>query len=225
MRPAAGPVTQVAPVRIHVRPGRAPIVVLGAAQRGLQTDGSLPVRVRASGGGAVLSGPWLLRSSLALPRSHPLAQHGPAAAGRWFGQLHRNWLQAQGLEGAALYRGPTVGHWACFAGLAAGEVVIGERKIVGIAQAWRVHAIVLSAGTLIAPVPWPLLCRSLGRPAESATALAAATIDAQDCLQQPVDAGTWADALRRALRSSVDQLDEAAPPVAGTAAPATDGSR
>ncbi|HKB53797.1 MAG TPA: ligase [Ramlibacter sp.] len=190
-------------VHIHVRPGRSPIIVLGAAQRELRTDGSLPVRVRSSGGGAVLSGPWLLRASVVMPRSHPLARHGPAVAARWYGEIHCGWLQAQGITSAAVYRGPAVDHWACFAGRVAGEVVVGERKIVGIAQAWRTHTVLMSSGTLIAPVPWTFLCRSLGRQPEVASSLAADTIDAQDCLRQPVDVRAWADDLLRLLRAGV----------------------
>jgi lipoate-protein ligase A len=99
-------------------------------------------------------------------------------------------------------------HWACFAGRVAGEVVVGDRKMVGIAQAWRGQTILLSAGTLIAPAPWTLLCESLGRPCDDAGALAALTIDAQDCLRRPVDARAWADALREFLRLAVAQGGE-----------------
>ncbi|HEY8708780.1 MAG TPA: ligase, partial [Burkholderiaceae bacterium] len=65
---------------VRVQPGRATVLVLGRAQRELPTDGSLPVRLRSSGGGAVLSGPWLLRAAVVLPRSHPLVQNGLVAA-------------------------------------------------------------------------------------------------------------------------------------------------
>lgn len=194
------------PALIHVRPGRVAIVVLGSAQRELWTTSTLPVRVRSSGGGAVLSGPWLLRAAVVLPRSHALVQHGPAAAARWYGDIHCRWLHAQGIGAAALYRGAAIEHWACFAGRVAGEVVVGNRKMVGIAQAWRGPTILLSAGTLIAPAPWPLLCESLRRPPDAAAALAALTINAQDYLRRPVDARAWADELQGLLRDAVAGL-------------------
>jgi lipoate-protein ligase A len=180
--------------------------VLGHAQRELWTDRTLPVRVRCSGGGAVLSGPWLLRAAIVLPRSHALVQHGPSAAALWFGEIHRRWLQARGIDAASLYRSTTVDHWACFAGRAAGEVMVGDRKMVGIAQAWRGQTVLLSAGTLIAPAPWAVLCDALRRPADAAVALAALTISAQECLRRPVDARVWADELRDLLRGLTTYL-------------------
>jgi lipoate-protein ligase A len=188
------------PARIHVRPGRATIIVLGSSQRELWTDSGLPVRVRHSGGGAVLSGPWLLRAAVLLPRSHALVQHGPAAAARWYGEIHCRWLRAQGIGAAALYRGATIDHWACFPGRSAGEIVVGERKIVGIAQAWRGQTVLLSAGTLIAPAPWALLCEALRRAPDAAATLAALTINAQEHLRRPVDPRAWADDLSFCLR-------------------------
>lgn len=193
------------PATIHVRAGRLAIVVLGSAQRELPAQATLPVRVRSSGGGAVLSGPWLLRAAVVLPRSHALVQHGPAAAARWYGGIHCRWLHAQGIGAAELYRGATLDHWACFAGRTAGEVVVGERKIVGIAQAWRGQTVLLSAGTLIGPVPWAQLCDSLRRPPDAAAALAALTIDAQAYLRQPVDGRAWANELLSYLRLAVTE--------------------
>jgi lipoate-protein ligase A len=196
------------PARIHVRPGKAAIIVLGSSQRALWTDFTLPVRVRSSGGGAVLSGPWLLRAAVALPRTHSVVQHGPAAAARWYGEIHCRWLHANGIGAAALYQGATIDHWACFAGRAAGEIVVGERKIVGIAQAWRGHSVLLSAGTLIAPAPWALLCESLRRSPDAAFKLAALTTNAQDYLRQPVDSRAWAEALLSSLRLAMGQCEE-----------------
>lgn len=184
--------------------------MLGRAQRKLPTDPVLPVRLRASGGGAVLTGPWLLRAAVLLPTSHALASRGPAAAARWFGDVHLRWLQAQGEGGAALHTGATVAHWACFAGRGPGEVVIGQRKIVGIAQAWRRRAILLSSGTLLSPPPWPLLCAALRRPREDADLLAAVTVSAADCLGREADTATWADALRDALERALWQTEAVA---------------
>jgi lipoate-protein ligase A len=185
---------------IRVQPGRAAQLVLGRAQRALPTDGSLPVRWRSSGGGAVLSGPWLLRALVVLPRSHALAQEGLAATALWYGDVHRGWLHEQGIADAAFYRGPTLHHWACFAGRGPGELLVGERKIVGIAQTWKRRYVLLSAATLLAPSPWHLLCRAMGRPAADAALLSARTTSAQDCLAAPVDPLAWARGLHTALQ-------------------------
>lgn len=175
-------------------------VVLGDAQRELWPEPAAAVRVRASGGGAILSGPWLLRAVVLLPRAHGLLQDGPAAAASWFGEVHRRWLQAQGIASAAAYTGRKTRHWACFAERTPGEVVVGERKIVGIAQAWSPGGLLLSSGVLLAPPPWSLLCSALRRPCGTAALLEALSVSAADCLGRAVDAQAWADGLRYALR-------------------------
>jgi lipoate-protein ligase A len=206
---------------IRVRPGRVPIVVLGRGQRELWTESALTVRVRlrASGGGAVLVGPWLLRSTVVLPRTHAAAQHGPVGAARWYGDVHQRWLRAQGIVAAAVYEGPTVEHWACFAGRVRGEVVIGHRKIVGIAQAWRKETVLLSAGTLVSPSPWALLCATLRRAPDEVVSLAALTISVQDCLGHPIDSRDWANDLSGALRRALGQGAPSADGPACTVAP------
>ena len=188
---------------VRVQPGRSAVVVLGRGQHPLATDPGLPVRRRASGGGAVLSGPWLLRALVVLPRSHALAGEGLVATARWYGEVHHHWLRAQGIADATLYRGPTLDHWACFAGRGPGEVLVDDRKIVGIAQTWRRRYLLLSAATLIAPPPWIQLCQSLRRPADDAAMLAARTVSAQDCVGRPVDPQAWALSLLGALRLAV----------------------
>jgi lipoate-protein ligase A len=187
---------------IRVRPGRDPVIVLGRGQRELWPESTLPVRVRvrlrASGGGAVLVGPWLLRSTVVLPRTH---------------------AAAQGIVAAALYQGPTVEHWACFAGRVQGEVVLGHRKIVGIAQAWRKETVLLSAGTLLSPSPWALLCATLRRAPDEVASLAALTISVQDCLGHPIDSRDWANTLSGALRLELGQGASSADRCALTVAP------
>ena len=192
--------------------GGLPAIVLGRAQRDLPTAPGLPLRRRSGGGGAVLTGPWLLRAAVRLPPGHVLASQGPVAAARWFGQEHKQWLQAQGITDTSLCEGPTVGHWACFAGRGPGEVSVGDRKMVGIAQTWRQRGILLAAGTLVATPPWHLLCDALLRPSEEAGMLASVTISAAACLGHGVDAGIWAEALRERLERAVDDAPKCAPP-------------
>jgi lipoate-protein ligase A len=161
------------------------------------------VRLRASGGSAVLRGPWLLRAAVRLPPHHALLQGGPVAAARWLGGVHLQWLTGQGISHAQLYGGPAMDHWSCFAGRGPGEVLIGGRKIVGIAQAWRRHAVWLASATLLTPPPWRLLCELMGHPATDAAALDAGASDAQRCLGFAPDARAWAAGLRAALSEAL----------------------
>ena len=198
--------------KVWVCTGGLPAIVLGRAQRELPADPVLPLRRRSGGGGAVLTGPWLLRAAVRLPPGHVLAGRGPVAAARWFGQVHQQWLQAQGITDTRLCDGPTVGHWSCFAGRGPGEVMVGDRKMVGIAQTWRQRAILLAAGTLVAMPPWHLLCAALRRPREEAGKLASVTVCAAECLGHGVDAGAWADALRDRLELALETARGCAPP-------------
>lgn len=190
---------------VRTRVGSLPAIVLGDAQRELWREPAAAARVRASGGGAILSGPWLLRAVVLLPRAHGLLQSGPAAAASWFGEVHRRWLQAQGVARAAVYNGRKTRHWACFAERTPGEVVVGERKIVGIAQAWLPDGLLLSSGVLLTPPPWSLLCDVLRRPCGTAALLEALSVSAADCLGRAVDAQAWADGLRYALRQALSR--------------------
>ncbi|WP_137916528.1 hypothetical protein [Ramlibacter sp. 2FC] len=196
---------------VRTRVGSLPAVVLGDAQRELWSEPAAPARVRASAGSAILSGPWLLRTVVLLPRAHGLLQGGPSAAAGWFGEVHRRWLQAQGIAGAAVYLGRKTQHWACFAERAPGEVVVGERKIVGIAQAWLPGGLLLSSGVLLSPPPWSLLCSALHRPYSATALLEALSVSAADCLGRAVDAQAWADGLRYALRLALSLAGVAAP--------------
>lgn len=209
------------PARAWLLAERAPAIVLGRGQRGLPLRSSpLPLRRRASGGGAVLVGPWLLCAAVRLPRSHPVLRDGPAAAARWFGELHLHWLRDAGLDHAQPYRGPARDHWACFAGRGPGEVVVGDRKLAGIAQCWRRGDVLLCAGTLLAPPPWRLLCDALGQPRDEAERLAATTVSLAECLPQAADPRRLAFALAEALATFPPQANQgtrAASPAASTA--------
>lgn len=187
------------PPRAWALAGGKPAIVLGRSQHGLQVVPVLPVRRRASGGGAVLAGPWMLRAAVRLPRDHALVRHGPGTLARWIGRIHLGWLQAHGLAGAHLHEGPTQEHWACFAGRSAGEVLVGGRKLTGIAQAWQRSSVLATAGTLVYPPPWDALCDALGRPAADAAELMDLTASLGECLEAAVDAAAWARSLKAAL--------------------------
>lgn len=123
------------------------------------------VRVRIAGAcarqrrRALLSGPWLLRAAVQLPSDHALVRRGAAAAASRFGDVHRRWLQAQGIGAAALYAGRPTPHCASFGARAPGEVVVGERKLVGIALAWAPDSVLLSSRILLGRLPCPCSAR------------------------------------------------------------------
>jgi lipoate-protein ligase A len=157
--------------------------VLGCSQRAqyerlLAAPGGPPVEVllRESGGGAVLTGPWMLGMSLALPTGHPWLGQGLLESYRHLGQLFADLLAAQGLPARALpptelpaqqaalvARGLSVLDWACFGSLSPWEVVDAQgRKLAGLAQRRRQAGVLLVAGLLLTEPPWALLCEALG---------------------------------------------------------------
>lgn len=174
---------------------------LGRSQRGDAAGVQWPCRLRSSGGGAVLLGPWLLRAVLVLPALHPRLRQGPAAAALWFGALHRDWLRGHGID-AHCHEGPLSSHWACFAGRAPGEVLVDGRKLTGVAQTWRHDRVQLWSGTLLSPVPWSMLCRELNRRVEHAQVLAETTTTVQCCLGYAPEAARWAAELATRLRDA-----------------------
>jgi lipoate-protein ligase A len=130
--------------RVEVLEVERPALVLGSTQAASAAD---PVAVaatdtevvrRRSGGGAVLLLPgrstWV---DVTIARSDPLWQDDVAVAFHWLG---RAWAEAAGRLGveAVVHTGrPAENAWSrriCFAGLGAGEVIAGHRKLVGISQ-------------------------------------------------------------------------------------------
>ena len=180
---------------------------LGRSMRHWPTPTSTPpglcVRRRLSGGGAVLRGPRLLRASVRLPRGHGVLGAGPATAARWFGQLHLRWLRRMGVPLAHCHEGPALEHWSCFAGRSCGEVLLGQRKIVGIAQAWRRDVVLIHSGTLLSDVPWALMADALGRnsPRELRD-LHASTVGVQRCVG-PILSQAWAASLATELEDAL----------------------
>jgi lipoate-protein ligase A len=157
-----------------------PAVVLGRAQRSLvpavraRASKGCEVIARQSGGAAVLAGPWMLSTSLVLPRSHPGAR-GVAQAFGLVADAHLDVLAGLGVaarrvgdEARSLAGVPSV-DWACFGSIAPHEIVAADdRKLVGLAQVRRATGTLVVAGLLLAPPPWAMLC----------TAMAAAPADA-----------------------------------------------
>lgn len=206
---------------------REPAVVLGRSQRAWARDrgAGLEVLVRTAGGGAVLVGPWMLGVSALLPPAHALAAGGPVPSYRWLGEALALALQRCSVDALALSpevlrarrggRPAPAPDWACFGGLSPWEVLVGERKIAGLAQVRRREGVLLVAGVLVHPPPWDLLCDRLGQGADEALRLARATTSLADA--QPAAASPrGAEALVPALVDAVDEtLSRAAPSVPG----------
>lgn len=170
-------------------------------------DGTALLR-RDSGGGAVLTGPWLVSASVVVPVRHAWVRDGVVASYRAIGELHAVVLAELGIVAEVLRPeqlahanaiGPTV-DWACFGGLSPWEVVAaGGRKLVGLAQCRRREVVLLVSGTLVAPPDWALLCEAAGRPQDEAV-LHARTVSCDVVAGVPVAARVFAAGLQRQLQ-------------------------
>lgn len=177
-----------------------PAIVLGRSQwrlaSAIDPQNKLEVLLRASGGGAVLVGPWMLGLSVALATDHPLAAGGPVNTYCWLGEAIAAALRQIGLDAWAISPEALAAHraqhtaptpaWACFGGLSPWEVLVGKQKIAGLAQVRRRHGILLVAGILMDAPPWQLLAQCLGKPPSDAHRLAELTTNcAELCREVP----------------------------------------
>lgn len=203
-----------------------PAIVLGCSQRALSArlepaatrpgGTALPVLVRESGGGAVLTGPWLVAVSLVLPHGHPWLGANLLQSYEPLGRLHVAALSELGIAASALApaqvagaqaalaaSGPRTPDWACFGSLSPWEVVdVQGRKLVGLAQRRRQSGVLLVAGTLVAPPEWRLLCEALGQP-QDAAALRQRTVDCAQLLGRALAPAAWAGILERRLAQAL----------------------
>jgi lipoate-protein ligase A len=120
-------------------------LVLGSGQPSADVDvarahaAGVSVVRRRSGGGAVLVGPGLVVwVDVIVPRGDPLWEDDVGRAFWWLGDVWAATLFGIGLGRAEVWRGGLRrSAWSsrvCFAGLGPGEVTIGDRKVVGMAQ-------------------------------------------------------------------------------------------
>lgn len=194
--------------------------MLGCSQRTLRgavqqrLEGQTELLTRESGGGAVLTGPWLLGVSVVLPYGHPWLGEGLLESYRQLGQLHAAALAERGIAAQALppstvadaneKPGRTV-DWACFGSLSPWEVVDAQgRKLVGLAQRRRQNGVLLVAGTLIATPDWQMLCDAMGQ-AQDAPLLRRRTVSCEALAGRPVAAQPLASALQQALAQALKQ--------------------
>lgn len=193
---------------------RRPAIVLGCSQRSLRASGALrlpsgvALMERASGGGAVLCGPWMVSVSVVLPLGHAWLEGGSLAAYQRLGELHAVVLGHLGIKtrlvppgdvAAANQRLDGVVPWACFGSLAPWELTdLAGRKLVGLAQRQQRNGVLLVAGTLCHAPDWRLLCEAMGCPNDVPT-LRAITAACNTPSRSPLKAGTLALHLGRAL--------------------------
>lgn len=107
---------------------------------------------RSSGGGPVLWDSDLLGLDVIVPRGHALYSDDVVASYRWLGEALAGAITALGAPARALTpeearRDPgELGDLACFASRSPWEVVVGDRKVVGLSQVRRRTGTLLQAG-------------------------------------------------------------------------------
>lgn len=193
--------------------------MLGCSQHALheditrRLDGRAELLERESGGGAVLTGPWLVSASVVLPHEHPWVCSGLINSYRRLGQLHEFALKELGVVARALPpeelrrsddpSGVREVDWACFGSLSPWEVVNAEgRKLVGLAQRRRKAGVLLVAGVLIGAVDWSLLCDLTGHP-EDEQRLHQCTVSVEEIVGRQIEAEQFASNLRLSLETTL----------------------
>lgn len=145
-------------------------IVLGRGQAPPPSAGASDVRLltRGSGGGAVLLDPCMLSLDVALPSGHPLLDGDVATV---FAHVGRAWVAGLGdlgITGLRIHEGPGTATRrgdararllaaVCYATVGRGEVLAGDRKLVGLAQRRRRPGALVQCGLLRRWQPGPLL--------------------------------------------------------------------
>ena len=110
---------------------------------------------RSSGGGPVLWGPDLVALDVVIPKGHPLFSVDVVGSYRWLGEALAQAISGLGAPARAISpdeaRGAdtSMATMACYAALSPWEVVIGDRKAVGLSQVRRRTGTLLQAGILL----------------------------------------------------------------------------
>lgn len=146
-----------------------PALLLGSAQRIHEADlaacaaAGVSVHRRGSGGGIVLSDATLLLLDLALPEQHPLFIRDVTESYHWLGEVWAAALRTLALDAwlvpVALARADTQAldpllKRVCFGGRSPYEVLVAERKLVGLAQIRRRGGALFQAGIYLRWEPW-----------------------------------------------------------------------
>jgi lipoate-protein ligase A len=183
-------------------------VVLGRGQAAIAPLGDVEVLARHSGGGAVLMDPDLLSLDVAVPAGHPILDGDMTAV---FGRVGAAWargLAELGVTDLTVYDGPNTARRrgspreqllaaVCYATLGRGEVLAGDRKLVGLAQRRRRHGALVQCGLLRRWRPHRLLAALGGDPDDEEVAQAAVGLD--ELGHADLENGRIAAAVSRAL--------------------------
>lgn len=145
-------------------------LVLGRGQRPTQqmlvraSQAGVEVVRRHSGGGAVLTGPWMLGFCLFLPPGHVLLRASMPSSYVPVGTAWQRALAGLGISARAVGTeippdAATPGwDWVCFGGLSHGELADARgRKILGLAQVRRKGGMAMVGGVLLGSPPWETL--------------------------------------------------------------------
>ena len=126
----------------------------------------IPIYSRRAGGTAVLVGPHMLSLDVVLPANHSLILRDVVESYRWFGEAWVETLQQLGIQSRtvspaeahaqrALLKLPATRdyemllHRACYGSYSSYEVVVGQRKVVGLDMIRRRAGSLLQAGVLL----------------------------------------------------------------------------
>ena len=141
----------------------------------------LELVARGSGGGPVLWDDDLIAIDVILPEGDPRLPTDIVAAYRWVGEAVASALTALGITSARAVPPDEARAWPtgaasglCFGGLSPWEVVVGERKVLGLSQVRKQAGAIIQVG-----VPMHLdterLAQAVGAPSGAATDLATRT--------------------------------------------------
>jgi len=204
-----GPIDASAEVSVVVMHPHRPALVLGSAQRGwvrprqVEWPAEVDLVQRSSGGGAVFvdatQSVWI---DLVVSRAADVLPDDVVSSMVLAGQWWANALCACGAEGLVVHDAPLVPGRVpevCFSGRGPGEVMLGDRKLVGLSQR-RTRSTVRIQGQFHVGDPTDVTHRLLGL---------AAPIDRDrpacwslSGVNAPLLAGQVADALRRVIASA-----------------------
>jgi lipoate---protein ligase len=168
---------------VRVLDATSPALVLGSSQLESELDGDavadagLEVVRRRSGGGAVIVGPgevvWV---DLLIPAGDPLWDPDIGRAAWWVGEAWADALEAVEVGPRQVWRqAMRTSSWSgrvCFAGVGPGEVLVGDRKVVGVSQRRTREAVLFQTAALLKWDPVTLVGVFRPDPMAPATAIA-----------------------------------------------------
>jgi len=127
------------------------------------TQAGVPIHRRMSGGGAVFADEGLVLLDLALPQDHRLMSSDVTEAYHWIGEVWTAALRNLGLAARPISTAEARAdaqrlnpplQYVCFGGLSPYEALVGQRKIVGLAQVRKLAGTLFQCGAYLRWDPW-----------------------------------------------------------------------